>query len=91
VWHGFSVRDLTWHHWGEPVSYSDGIAKTNDCYPDCARGKHTDHHIQLIASQIATCANGQRRYTYLTWSFPDGSPSGRSSGGSHLDLGCPTT
>jgi hypothetical protein len=88
---GFLVRDLTWHNWGEPVTYADGTARTNDCLPDCARGAHTDHRIQLIASQIQTCANGQRRYTRLTWSFPDGSPSGETSSGSGLDLSCPPT
>ena len=88
---GFPARNLKWHHWGEPVSYGEGIASTDDCEPNCAEGTHTDHRIQFIASQAETCANGQRRYTRLTWSFPDGSPSGEPSIGSHLDLQCPRT
>jgi hypothetical protein len=90
---GMRTIDLKWRHWGEPVSYAYGIARINDCYPSCAEGHYTDHKIQLIAFQIETCASGQRRYTRLTWTFPEGNPSGEESepGQQEFDIPCPST
>jgi hypothetical protein len=90
---GYPLSHLVWHHWGEPVTYAEGIAKVNDCQPSCAKGKTTARRIQVIASQIETCANGQRRYTKLTWSFPGGyPPPGPESGpGQEVRLPCPNT
>jgi hypothetical protein len=71
---GYELAQLEWHHWGEPVSYAEGSAKVSDCEPNCEAGKIKTVRIQLIASLIATCTNGQRRYTKLNWSFPGGWP-----------------
>ena len=90
---GLRMIDLKWRHWGEPVSYAYGTARVNDCYPNCAEGSYTDHKIQLIAYQIATCASGERRYTRLIWTFPDGNPSGEEAepGQQSYSIDCPTT
>ncbi len=86
---GFQLTGLKWHHWGEPVAYADGRTILSDCEPNCEQGTMTAHPIQIIVSQIETCADNQRRYTYLTWSFPAGNGPGASSAGSHLSIPCP--
>jgi hypothetical protein len=71
---GFALSHLEWHHWGEPVSWADGSATVSDCEPNCEGGTIKTVPIQVVVSVIETCANGQRRYTKLAWSFPGGWP-----------------
>jgi len=90
---GLRMIGLKWRHWAEPVSYAYGTARVNDCYPDCARGSYTDHRIELIAYQIETCASGERRYTRLVWTYPDGNPSGEEASADQqsFKIDCPNT
>jgi hypothetical protein len=85
----FVAKELSWNDWGDDVADAHGTAELNNCIPDCADGSFESYEIRLIASAIATCPNGERRYTRLTFEFPGGSPLGGEDVPQERDLSCP--
>jgi hypothetical protein len=85
---GIVARDLKWNDWGDAVTDATGTAAINDCFPSCAEGSVDDYPIRVILSAIQTCADGQRRYTRLSYELPSGGPPSGASGQSREYL-CP--
>jgi hypothetical protein len=44
--------NLTWQDWGDATAYATGIARWNDCTPNCASGKWKSEPVTLWAWRI---------------------------------------
>jgi hypothetical protein len=44
--------NLTWQDWGDATAYGTGIARWNDCTPNCASGKWKSEPVTLWAWRI---------------------------------------
>lgn len=46
------LERLTWRAWGESQAHASGDLITNDCNPDCARGKDVRIPVRVVADQL---------------------------------------
>jgi len=70
----FYATGLRWTHWGSRRARASGTAHVNDCKPSCAQGHFKRYAIRLTASHRHGCADGNRAYTRVRYSFPHRSP-----------------
>jgi hypothetical protein len=70
----FFATGLRWTHWGSRKAQATGTAHFNNCKPSCAQGHFKRYAVKLIASHRRTCADGNRAYTRVRYSFPRKSP-----------------
>jgi hypothetical protein len=45
------AKDLTWSGWGTATATGRGIAKANNCRPDCAKGTFSTHPVTIVLSR----------------------------------------
>lgn len=57
--------DLTWQDWGDATAYGTGIARWNDCSPNCAAGTWKSEPVTVWAWRIR-----DHLYTRLSSSDP---------------------
>jgi hypothetical protein len=89
---GLRAEGLSWSAWGQPRAVATGTAVANTCDPDCATGGTASFPVTLAADRLATCRDGTRRYTRVTYGFPQTSPFPPGSPGANdptVDFLCP--
>jgi hypothetical protein len=56
------------------VAGASGAAGVRTCEPSCGEGEARSYPVELTASGLRTCPDGTRRYTRVTFAFPEGTP-----------------
>jgi hypothetical protein len=74
----YRFEDLRWNHWGAPVALAVGRTVGKPHQPGGATnfgpGPEKSFRVKVFAYRIEACPSGERRYTRLTWTFPEGTP-----------------
>lgn len=73
----FEADNVAWSGWGKSTTNGMGIAKSNDCTPNCAAGHMHSYKIKVIVSGHQTCPGGRRAYLNVTFSWPGANPGGQ--------------
>jgi hypothetical protein len=71
----YSLADLTWSHWGAARTTATGVARANDCTPNCAAGRFHTYRMTATADELRRCGTA-RYYARLTIVYPAARPKG---------------
>jgi hypothetical protein len=64
----YELASLAWSSWGSPAARAIGIARANDCTPNCAAGSFHAWPVSVRADRPTSCG-GKRIYLRLTVSY----------------------
>lgn len=71
----YRLASLKWGSWGGKGSSGTGIAKVNDCKPNCAAGHFKSYRVAVAADRAVKCGK-QWRYLRLTIVYEKAHPRG---------------
>jgi hypothetical protein len=78
--------NMTWPTWTGGEAVGTGTEKIDGCDPDCAAGPEYSVKVTVTFSQPARdCAVGEWFWTYATFTWPAGLPSGLTDGGAPVN------
>ena len=71
----YGLDRLAWHGWGRPRATATGIARANDCTPNCAAGHFHSYRVTATADRLNACGRA-RTYARLTIVYAAARPEG---------------
>jgi hypothetical protein len=71
----YELASLRWTGWGGPRASATGIARANDCTPNCAAGHFHSYKVTATADELKGCG-AARYYGRLTIVYPGARPQG---------------
>lgn len=72
----YGLAAMKWQSWGAVTTRGAGVARANDCTPNCAAGTFHSFPVVATASAIRTCRSGRKQYTRLVLTYPGSRPTG---------------
>jgi hypothetical protein len=66
------LAGLTWARWDRSEARATGVARRDDCVPDCRFGHLTSRNVTVRLSRPRTCGNGTREFTRFTFTYAGG-------------------
>jgi hypothetical protein len=82
----YELASLRWKGWGTAHATATGVARANDCTPNCAAGHFHSYRMTATADRLTTCG-AARYYGRLTIVYPGARPQGIGKRDVHT-LGC---
>jgi len=82
----YGLASLAWHGWGKASATATGVARANDCTPNCAAGHFHSYRVRVTATRLRACGRA-RYYARLTIAYTSARPQGISKRDVHT-LGC---
>ena len=83
------LAGLRWSTWGREEARATGVARRNDCVPDCPSGRLTSRRVAVRLYRARTCRNGRREFTRFTFAFAGGVQGGTFKSPFYSGAGCP--
>lgn len=71
----YSLANLAWSHWGARTATATGVARANDCTPNCAAGHFHSYRMTATVDELRSCGTA-RTYERLTVTYPAARPKG---------------
>lgn len=72
---GMLITRIEYSSYGAKRAAGSGVARVNDCEPNCAAGNTSRHDVNLRLSRVRQCGDVPQ-FTRLRVTFPDGAPQG---------------
>lgn len=82
----YELASLTWKGWGTAHATATGVARANDCSPNCAAGHFHSYRMTATADRLTRCG-AARTYDRLTIVYAGARPKGIGRRDVHT-LGC---
>ncbi len=82
----YELASLTWKGWGTAHATATGVARANDCSPNCAAGHFHSYRMTATADRLTKCG-AARYYGRLTIVYAGARPQGIAKRDVHT-LGC---
>jgi hypothetical protein len=68
------LAGLRWLRWDPAEARADGVARRNDCVPDCLSGRFTSRRVTVRLYRARTCSNGRREFTRFMFTYVGARP-----------------
>jgi hypothetical protein len=82
----YELASLAWHGWGKASATATGVARANDCTPNCAAGHFHSYRVRVTATTLRACGRA-RYYARLVIAYAGARPQGIAKRDVHT-LGC---
>jgi len=69
---GYQLSQLKWSNWGATATTATGIARVNNCTPDCGGGTFHNYPVSITLTRIGKCKQGPRLYEHFNMVFLKG-------------------
>ena len=71
----YALANLRWSGWGTARATATGVARANDCTPNCAAGHFHSYRTTATADRLSACGKA-RYYARLSVTYPGSRPAG---------------
>jgi hypothetical protein len=83
------LAGLRWSRWDREAALAAGVARRDDCIPDCRSGRLTSRRVIVRLYRPRMCSNGVREYTRFMFTYVGSTDGATFKSPFYSGIGCP--